>query len=114
VAVSSPSEVASDLVIGSVPTPIGRAASARRESAFSAFDPVAGSVAPAPAAPEPTAATEVAVAAPAPATLAVRPATLARDLSSRVLTAYVVIFGVVLAGLAFAVGRRPRRFGAAA
>ncbi|HET9770062.1 MAG TPA: hypothetical protein VFS16_04170 [Acidimicrobiia bacterium] len=114
-AASAPAEVSFEPVADPVPTLIGTPASARRAaSAFSAFDPVAGSVAPAPA-PEPTAATaEVAAAAPAPATLAVQPATLARDLSSRVLSAYVVIFSVVLAGLAFAVGRRPRRFGAAA
>jgi hypothetical protein len=31
---------------------------------------------------------------------------LAHDLSSRVLTTYVAIFGVVLAGLAFGLGRR--------
>lgn len=99
-----------------IPAVIGTAASARRASAFTAFDPVAGSVAPAPA-PDPDAGpTEVAApaVAPAPAQLAVQPATLARDLSSRVLTAYAAIFGVVLAGLAFAIGRRPRRFGGAA
>jgi hypothetical protein len=44
----------------------------------------------------------------------VQPATLTRDLSSRVLTAYAAIFGIVLAGGAFALGRRPRRFGAPA
>jgi hypothetical protein len=112
-AVSSAADITSGPSTDSVPTIVGGGATARREFAFSAFDPVAGSVAPAP--PEPLAATAE-VAAPAlaaPATLAVQPATLARDLSSRVLTAYAVIFGVVLAGLAFALGRRPRRFGAA-
>ena len=100
-----------------VPAIIGTAASSsRRESAFTAFDPVAGSVSPAPPPDPGGGAIETAAppSRPAPAQLAVQPATLARDLSSRVLTAYVAIFGIVLAGLAFALGRRPRRFGAAA
>src|SRR5205807_3136781 len=84
---------------------------------FSAFDPVAGSVAPVTAANPSADASSSAVALPArpaPARLTAQPVVLAHDLSSRVLTTYVAIFGVVLAGLVFGLGRRPRRFGGSA
>src|SRR5688500_10465862 len=99
------------------PAIIGTAASSsRREAAFTAIDPITGSVSPTPPPDPGGGADEAATPAspPAPAQLAVQPATLARDLSSRVLSAYVAIFGLVLAGVAFALGRRPRRFGASA
>jgi hypothetical protein len=97
---------------------IGTAASIRRRSsAFTAFDPVSGSVAPVSDAEPAVGSTSLSAApaaTPVPAQLTVRPATLTRDLSSRVLTTYVAIFGVVLAGLIFGLSRRPRRFGGAA
>ena len=50
----------------------------------------------------------------APARLTAQPAVLAHDLSSPVLTTYVAFAGVAAAGLAFALGRRSRRFGGSA
>jgi hypothetical protein len=91
-------------------------ASADPAAAFTAFDPVAGSVAPGTA-PNPSDASPAPAqlaARAAPARLTAQPVALAHDLSSRVLTTYVAIFGVVLAGLAFGLGRRTRRFGGSA
>jgi hypothetical protein len=88
--------------------------------AFTAFDPVAGSVAPAgPGAVSAagTGAAEMAAAPPAraaPVRLTAQPVTLVHDLSSRVLATYAVFFAVVLAGGGFALGRRSRRFGGSA
>src|SRR5581483_3832751 len=87
--------------------------------AFTAFDPVAGSVAPAPAGaviPAGPGAAEVAAppARAAPARLVAQPVTLVHDLSSRVLATYAAFFAVVLAGGGFALGRRSRRFGGSA
>jgi hypothetical protein len=113
--------VSSGATVGEPSTVIGTAASARRPVAFTAFDPVAGSVAPAPApVPMPSSGngdaglTAAPAARPAPAQLAVQPATVVHDLSSRVVTAYLAAFSVALAGVAFALGRRSRRFGSAA
>lgn len=100
----------------------GRAprAVANAAGGFTAFDPVAGSVAPAAVTPGTgTAAGAVEAAAPpparaAPARLVAQPVTLVHDLSSRVLTTYAVFFAVVLAGGGFALGRRSRRFGGSA
>jgi len=86
--------------------------------AFTAFDPISGSVAPVtrptPSAANPSSAAAALAPRPAPARLVAQPAVLAHDLSSRVLTTYVAVFGVVLAGLAFGLARRPRRFGGSA
>jgi hypothetical protein len=101
---------------GSVPT-ARRPAATAAGSAFSAFDPVAGSVAP-PATPADQPSGSVQVAAPAsraaPAQLRAQPVLLTHDLSSRVLTSYVAIFAVVLGGVFWALARRPRRFGGSA
>ena len=79
---------------------------------FTAFDPVGGSVAPATAVD--AGQESAALGTTVPAQLTVQPAALAHDLSSRVLTAYAVIFGVVGGGGAvFGLRRRPRRFRAA-
>jgi hypothetical protein len=97
-----------------VPVIADAARVARTASAFTAFDPVAGSVAPSPEA-VPSAGTGAEVAAPAPpplpAQLSARPVALARDLSSRVLTAYLAFAGVIGAGVVFGLRRRPRPFG---
>jgi len=94
-------------------------ASRRGPAAFTAFDPVAGSVAPAVADVAAGSTTAAEAASPpsaraAPARLTAQPVTLVHDLSSRVLTTYALFFAVVLAGGGFALGRRSRRFGGSA
>ena len=102
------------------PLPVARPARGPSAGSFTAFDPVAGSVAPAgpgtgESAPPGSAVAQGTAPAPAaPATLAAQPVTLVHDLPSRVLTLYAVFFAVVLAGGAFALGRRSRRFGGSA
>jgi hypothetical protein len=86
---------------------------ARAAGAFTAFDPVSGSVAPAPAGapPDETAALAAGTPQPRPAQLSARPVVLAHDLSSRVLTAYIAFAGVIGAGILFVLRRRPQPFG---
>lgn len=102
----------------SAPTPGALSGTARPAAAFTAFDPVSGSVAPViPAAARPGGSSEevpAAVeqsAAPVPARLTAQPARLAQDLSSRVDFAYGAMFAVVALGVVFGLGRRTRRFG---
>ena len=98
----------------------GSRAAQSTPGAFTAFDPVAGSVAPAAAAVGSATGTgpaEVAAAPPAraaPARITTQPVTLVHDLSSPVLATYAAFFAVVLAGGAFALGRRSRSFGGSA
>jgi hypothetical protein len=100
---------------GGITGSAGTTLTARSAGAFTAFDPVSGSVAPAADVDPATGSLSAETASgPLPAQLTVRPATLAHDLSSRVLTSYAAIFGVVLAGLVFGLSRRPRRFGGTA
>ncbi|HYT39415.1 MAG TPA: hypothetical protein VEN99_07885, partial [Acidimicrobiia bacterium] len=94
-----------------------RTAAAPGPGAFTAFDPVSGSVAPTPQSGPGNESTSLSAAPaprPAPARLTAQPVVLAHDLSSRVLTTYAAIFGVVLAGVVFGLARRPRRFGGSA
>jgi len=91
----------------------------RSPGGFTAFDPVAGSVAPAATTASPVGGTAAGAveaapptsARPAPTRLTAQPVTLVHDLSSRVLATYGLFFAVVLAGGGFALGRRSRRFG---
>jgi hypothetical protein len=102
-----------------IPPPAAARSAGRGAGAFTAFDPVAGSVAPAGpgSAADSGAGAPAALAPPsraAPARLTAQPVTMVHDLSSRVLTIYALFFAVVLAGGGFALGRRSRRFGGSA